>query len=87
MSSSAYQHYLAPDDMAKIERVLAGADTRGTFECLTAANYLTRKFQEGVTDEVELAFALQHYMKTRGTWQRAPSGNPGADHMRHPRHR
>lgn len=87
MSSSAYQYYLAPDDMAKIERVLAEAGTRGTFERLNAANYLTRKFQEGVTDEVELAFALRHYMNTRGAWQRAASDNPGSHHMRHPHHR
>lgn len=83
MSSSAHQHYLAPDDMAKIERVLAAVGSSGAFERLDAASYLTRKFQEGVTEEAELAFALQRYMKTRGAWRRPPSGSPDLRHVRH----
>ncbi|WP_019173968.1 hypothetical protein [Pseudaminobacter salicylatoxidans] len=84
MSSNAYQYYLSPDDMTKIERVLAEAGNYyGQFERLGAANYLTRKFQEGVTEETALMLALHRYLKTRGAWQHAPAGG---SEFRPPRH-
>ncbi|MEP9395769.1 hypothetical protein [Mesorhizobium sp. KR2-14] len=79
MPSSAHQHYLAPDDMTMIERVLENAGFRKSGESSAlgrdAANFLAREFQDGVTDEAGLTQALDRYIALRGTW-RSPGKEP-----------
>ncbi|MEP9400112.1 hypothetical protein [Mesorhizobium sp. KR2-14] len=69
MSSNNHQQYLGPDDMALIERVLAKAGFRKSTVCSTissdAARFLVGEFQDGVTQQLELALSLDQYMRRR----------------------
>ncbi|MDH6231947.1 hypothetical protein M2281_002545 [Mesorhizobium soli] len=67
-------HYLSTPDLEKIKRVLTTAplpknDARAEDE---AARFLMRKFQEGVTGEASLAWALARYIEQRQDWRRVP---------------
>lgn len=72
------QQYLTPDDMTKIERVLAQAGFRksetGSTLDQDAASFLTREFQDGMTNEADLALALENYMLKRNSWRTASRG-------------
>jgi hypothetical protein len=72
------QQYLTPDDMTKIERVLAQAGFRksetGSTVDQDAASFLTREFQDGMTNEADLALALESYMLKRNLWRSASRG-------------
>lgn len=72
------QQYLTPDDMTKIERVLAQAGFRksetGSTLDQDAASFLTREFQDGMTNEADLALALESYMLKRNSWRTASRG-------------
>ncbi|WP_106722774.1 hypothetical protein [Pseudaminobacter soli (ex Li et al. 2025)] len=71
--------YLSPSDLGKIKRVLAEArfpmSSSRTRE--EAARFLMRKFQEGMTEEAQLADALEHYIEQRAGWRILPGGDLG----------
>ncbi len=50
---------LTGNDMAKLRRVLAEAGFNFSPNAAEAARFLTRKLQEGMRDEAELASALK----------------------------
>ena len=56
----AFRHlHLTRKDMAMLSRVLANAGFNSSPDAAEAARFLTRKLQEGVKDEAELASALK----------------------------
>ncbi|MEP9374961.1 hypothetical protein [Mesorhizobium sp. KR1-2] len=67
MSSNNYQKYLGPDDLAMIERVLVKAGIRKSAVCSTtgsdAASFLVGEFQDGVTQQLDLALSLDQYLR------------------------
>ncbi|WP_146148996.1 hypothetical protein [Pseudaminobacter soli (ex Li et al. 2025)] len=74
--------YLSASDLGKIKRVLSGArlPIGGGDE---AARFLMRKYQEGVTEEADLAEALERYIELRTDWRLVQGGkqsnrSPGA---------
>ncbi|PSJ56059.1 hypothetical protein C7I85_25350 [Mesorhizobium soli] len=76
MSSDGHHEYFAPSDMAMIERVLARFDLREPL-CSPAmqrgaAKFLIRKFQEGMTEEVDMAIALVRYLGLWRVWWSRP---------------
>jgi hypothetical protein len=82
------QQYLTSDDMAKIERVLtqAGFHKSETASGMDkdAASFLAREFQDGVTNEADLALSLERYLTRRASWRAAP-GNANSSRKAEPK--
>ncbi|PSJ56273.1 hypothetical protein C7I85_25235 [Mesorhizobium soli] len=69
---STSHQYLSSSDLKKIKRVLA--DARLSVRVDEAARFLMRKYQEGVTEEVALAEALDRYIEQRSGWRLMQGG-------------
>jgi len=59
---------LTSKDMAMLRRVIAKAGFNLSPHAAEAARFVTRKFQDGIRDEAELASALKS-VATQANWQ------------------
>ena len=82
MSCDSHRQYLAPSDMAMLERVLAHPGLRQSSgnpaPGCGAAKFVIRKFQEGMTDEGALTVALDRYLRTLWAWRSRPHYSDGS---------
>jgi hypothetical protein len=65
--------YLSPQTLERSSRFSLRRFPIGSLRTKeAAARFLMREFQEGVTEEAELANALEHYIEQRAGWRIVP---------------